>query len=66
MFHLKLFMLLTVNHCANHIRRKQVRRKLDTAVLRINQRGERFNRQRFRQSRHSFQKDMPVRKQADQ
>ena len=41
--HLESLIFLTVNHCTDNVGRQQVRRKLNTAVLRVDQWSQRFD-----------------------
>ena len=66
LLHLEAFVFLAVYHGTDDIGRQQVRRKLNTAVLRVNQRCKGFDCQCLCQSRHTFQQHMTVGKQTDQ
>ncbi len=60
MFYNKLFRTLTVYHRTNEVGGQQVGRKLDTIVFGIDQLSQCFNCQCLRQTRHSFQQNMPI------
>ena len=58
--YLKLFFGLTIHHRTDNIGRKQVGRKLYTAVLRIDERSKGFDSKGFGQSRHTFEQYVPI------
>ena len=65
-FHQKFFASRAIDHGSDNVGRQQVGRELHTVVFCIDQLSQRLYRQRFCQSRHTFQQDMPVGQQSDQ
>ncbi len=60
-----LFFLI-VDHGAYHIRRQEVRGELNAAEIHIHRLAEGLDGQRLGQSRHAFEEDMSIGKQADE
>ena len=62
----ELLVLLTVDHRADNVGRKQVGRKLNAAELGVNQLGQRLDSHCLSQTRHTFQQDMSVTEKTDE
>ena len=62
----ELSIFLIINHRADKISGKEVRRKLDSLKLRADGGGKRFNGKRLGETRNTLKENMSVAEEADQ
>jgi len=64
--HLKLILLLVINHGAQYVSRKQIGGELDARKFSADGRSQRLDRQGFGQARNALEQYMPLGQQANQ